>query len=153
MVIMESRLTFSSFHYCIDILYKQCLTLLPTLRTDWPFPHPCIPLNGGYLHVGSDPAVKGKLMMQKTGREKIARAISLNRWKDGIGGASSEADLDKGMKSSPIAIGGKAEFIGTDEGRSIYLTNVLLLSFFFRNGIELGDFSLSHRGRVSVNSL
>lgn len=67
--------------------------------------------------------------MQKTGREKIARAKSLSRWKDEIRGASSEADLDKGMKSSPIAIGGKAEFIGTDEGRSIYLTYYFLVSF------------------------
>lgn len=40
-----------------------------------------------------------------------------------------KTDLDKGTNSSPIAIGGKAEFMGTERGRPTDPTCYFLVSF------------------------
>lgn len=43
--------------------------------------------------------------------------------------SQQRADLDKGVNSSHIAVGGKAEFMGTDAGGPVYPRYYFLVSF------------------------
>lgn len=79
-------------------------------------------------------------------REKLLRSYPWVDSRDELLGANEGgAGLDKGMCSSPIAIGGKAEFMSTE-----MQAGLLFFSFFSKNGIAFRSFSPFHGEWVSV---